>query len=274
MSERRIYSADSVSGVGAALRDLRRGWARSEVWQTFAWDEIQSRYRRSALGLSWIALSYLMFVAGISLVFGGFSMKDGASFTHYVAVGYALIMFLIGNLSEGAWVFRGASSWIQSTSMPYSVYVFKGVARSLFPFAVQIIIALLVMLATGWRPTVYALLAIPALGIILFASVAVQLSLGFIGARYRDVQHLIQSIQRLLIFVTPIVWVLDEQTGVRRTIALLNPFTHYVQVFRDPLLGQPPELVSVFAVFFLTTLAWVVAIGVSSRLRKNLPFWI
>lgn len=274
MNQRRVFSAKSVSGIGATIDDLVAGWRMGEVWRTFAWDEIQSRFRRSAMGLSWIGLSYLLFVSGISIFFGAFSSKDGASFMHYVALGYASIMFMIGNLSEGCWVFRGSVSWIQSTSMPYSVYVYKGIARSTFPFAIQLVIAFIVMLATGWRPTLMMLWAVPALAMILITSVAVQLSLGFIGARFRDVQHLIQSVQRLLIFITPVLWVFEEREGVVRSIALINPFTHYLQVFRSPILGEAPEMLSVVAVILLTVVSWGVALIVSSRMRKRLPFWI
>ncbi|MEM1381210.1 MAG: ABC transporter permease [Pseudomonadota bacterium] len=274
MSETRVTSAASVSGIGATVDDLVTGWRMGDVWRTFAWDEIQSRYRRSALGLSWIAISYLIFVGGISLFFGGFSSKSGAGFVHHVAIGYAAIMFMIGNLSEGCAVFRGSASWIQSTSMPYSVYVYKGIARSSFPFVIQLSIALTVMVFTGWRPTLMVLWAIPALAMILITSIAVQLALGFIGARFRDVQHLILSVQRLLIFITPVLWVLEEREGMIRAIAMVNPFTHYLQVFRAPLLGDMPDPLSVLAVLGLTVAAWALALVVSSRMRKRLPFWI
>lgn len=274
MRETQVYSRASASGPRATIRDLLAGWKMGEVWRTFAWDEIQSRYRRSALGLAWIAVSYLIFVGGIALFFGGFSGKAGGAFVHHVAIGYAALLFMIGNLSEGCWVFRGSSSWIHSTSMPYSVYVYKGIARSLFPFIVQLAVAFAVMLLTGWRPSPLALLALPALLMILVTAVAVQMMLGFLGARFLDLQHLIQSVQRILIFITPVIWVLEEREGIVRQIALLNPFTYYLEAFRAPLLGQWPPPETWIALPVLTAAAWLAAIVVASRMRPRLPFWI
>ncbi|MEM9838515.1 MAG: ABC transporter permease [Pseudomonadota bacterium] len=274
MTARQTFSARDASGVQATLRDLARGWRMREVWQTFAWDEIQSRYRRSALGLAWIVISYLMFVGGIAIFFGGFSSMSEGSYFHYIAIGYPAFALLVGNLSEGCWVFRGAVSWIHSSSMPYSVYVFKSIARSVFPFFIQLIAALIVMLATGWRPSVIALLAIPGLMLIIGISVPLQLALGFVGARFRDLQHLVGSVQRLLIFVTPVIWAYADTAGLRRAFAVANPLTHFLELFRAPLLGSVPPTESVVIAAVLTVLMWAAALIVSSRMRKQLPFWI
>ncbi|GGY56492.1 ABC transporter permease [Parvularcula lutaonensis] len=275
MTPAQIFSAKNASGIRAVLRDLAQGWSMRAVWRTFAWDEIQSRYRRSALGLAWIVLSYLMFAGGIALFFGGLANSEGFGYFHYIAVGYPVFTLLVGNLSEGCWVFRGASSWIQSSSMPYSVYVFKGVARSAFPFAIQITAAVVVLLLTGWRPTLpVILLCVPALLLILATAIPLQLCLGFLGARYRDLQHLIASVQRLLIFITPVIWIYEDTSGLRRALAIFNPLTHYLEVFRAPMLGRVPPLESMVIAPALTVLTWLLALFVAARMRKNLPFWI
>jgi len=245
-----------------------------EVWRTFAWDEIQSRYRRSALGLVWIAISYLLFVIAVSVFFGAYSTRGFGPFLHYVAIGYATLMLMLASLSEGCWVFRGSASWIQSTSMPYSVYIYKGIARSLFPFVVQLGVALPLMLATDWRPSLVSLLAIPALLLILLTAVGVQLFLGFLSSYSRDVGHLVQSLQRMLFFLTPIVWVLEEREGPVGTLALFNPFTHYLQLLRKPLLGELPDLVTLCAVGVLTPLTLLAGLVISSKMRHRLPFWV
>jgi ABC-type polysaccharide/polyol phosphate export permease len=275
MSARKtVYSSAQASGVGATLRDLREGFEMGPVWRTFAWDEIQSRYRRSVLGLAWIAISYVLFVLGIAVIFGGLMNRGDAGYVHYVAIGYATFLFLMSNVSEGCGVFYGSASWLKSSSMPYSVYVYKGIARALFPFLVQMVVAIVIMLATGWRPTPSILLVPFSLLIVLITAVPVQLMFGFLGAWSRDVGHLVQSLTRLLIFLTPIIWTFDSRSGAIRQIALFNPFTHYLEIFRAPLLGEPILPQSLYIVPCLTVAAWVVAILVAARLRKHLPFWV
>ena len=265
---------DNQNGFRGAVDDLVAGFRMGPVWRTFAWEEIQSRYRRSVLGLAWIAVSYLLFVSGIAIIFNGLMDKGGAQYVHYVAIGYAVFTFLMSNLAEGVAVFKASATWVQSSAMPASVYVYKSVARALFPFLIQLSVALMLMIASGWKPTPSVLLVPISIFIILFTAVPVQLLFGLLGARARDVGHFVQSLSRLLIFLTPIIWTIGSRGEGVRQLALINPFTHYLEIVRAPLLGESILPESLVAVPVLTAVAWLLALVASSKMRKKLPFWI
>lgn len=269
-----VYSARANSGPLAVLRDLGEGFAMGPVWRAFAWDEIQQRYRRSVLGLAWIALSYLIFVLAISFFFGGFASLGARHFIQYVALGFAAFSFLIGNITDGCQVFQVAGSWIKSTPLPYSIYIYKSIARSLFPFAIQLVVAFGFMAALGWRPGWSALYAIPAVAIYLVNAVSIQMIFGLIAARWRDISHLVSAITRVLFFTTPILWVYAEQTGLRKTVAGINPLTHFLEIFRAPLLGEPVLAHSWQVALGVTAGGWVLAIFLASFMRRRLPFWV
>lgn len=270
----RELSANTGNGVGAAIADLRAGLGMSHVWRAFAWDEIQNRYRRSFLGVAWIAVSYLVFVVGIVVLFRGYTETGAGSFIHYVAVGYACFVFLAGNLTDGCEVFRSNKTWLRSTDLPRSIYVFKSVARSAFPFAMQLGVGVLIMLFTGWRPGILVLAVLPALLVYFVTAVALQLLLGHLAARLPDVRHLISTIQRMLFFLTPILWVYAEREGAARALATANPLTHYVEVFRAPFLNEAPQTQSWLLVIAFTAVLWAAALLVTGAMRRRLPFWV
>lgn len=269
-----VYSAETQSGPRAVIRDLINGWKQRQLWRAFAWDETKNRYRRSALGLAWIVISYVIFVAAISLFFGGFSQMGPGGFVHYVALGLVAFTFLVGNLTDGCTVFRQAAGWIKSTNLPYSVYVFKSIARSLLPFALQATTALIVIALFGWRPSWHILLVLPAVALFLINAFWVQLLVGHISARLRDVEHLVGSLTRIFFFTSPVMWVYEERTGLVRTIASYNPLTHFIQIFRAPLLGTTPDLNSYIFVGVFTLLGWTAAIAGSAVMRRRLPYWV
>ena len=258
----------SLVGSEMCIRD------REHIWRAFAWDEIQQRYQRSVLGLAWIVISYLFFVGAISLFFSGFSKMGAEKFTAYVAIGYPAFLFLIGNMIDGAVVFHSNATWIKSTPLPYSIYVFKSIARSLFPFAIHLVTAFVIMVIAGWTPTWTALLSLPAIFIFLIGAIAVQYLFGLIAARFRDAEHLISTVQRILFFTTPILWVREERGGMVAAFADLNPFTHFINVFRAPLLGDMPRPESWAVVIVTTILFWIFAIFAAARMRHRLPFWV
>lgn len=274
MSETDIYVAGRRFEPGAILKDLADGLRMSQVWRAFAWDETQQRYRRSALGLAWILLSYLMFVGAITIFFAGFSSVEQREFVMYVAIGYAAFTFLVGNIIDGCEVFHASAIWIKSTALPYSIYVYKSLARSVFTFVIQLAGAFALMLALGWRPGAEALFAIPALLLYLANGVWIQFVFGFVTTRFRDVSHLTNAITRILFFTTPILWVYAESSGLMRTIADLNPLTHLIEVLRAPLLGHPVSALSWAVVAAMTALGWATAITLGGLMRRRLPFWV
>jgi ABC-type polysaccharide/polyol phosphate export permease len=259
---------------GAVLRDLADGLARHEVWRAFAWDETQQRYRRSVLGIGWIVLSYMFFVFAIALFFHGFSGMESRQFIIYVAIGYAAFMFLLGNIVDGCAVFRSSATWIHSSPLPYSIYVYKSIARSLFPFALSLAVALAGMLALGWRPHLTAMFALPALGLFLLNAVWMQWLFGMTAARFPDISHLIGAVTRILIFATPVLWVYDATTGAARVGADINPLTHLLEIFRAPLLSGEVPLESWRISIAFTTVGWAAMLLVGGFARRRIPFWV
>lgn len=257
-----------------ALADLAAGLSKIQLWSAFAWDEIQNRYRRSHIGIAWIIISFLFFVAAIAIFFGGFSNLDSRNFTGYVAINYAIFLFLIANVTDGCEVFQSSRTWIKSSRLPQSIYVFKSVARSLFTFVINIAIAILILVVLGIKLTPLALLAIPAFFVLLINAISVQTILGYIAARYRDVPHLVFAITRILFFVTPILWVRDEAGGIRSIIADLNPFTHALEIFSAPILGEYPDQTSWIIILALTAAGFLGVIVIGGIGNRRLAYWL
>lgn len=269
-----VNAAKNAFAIRDAVSDLFLGLSRISLWTAFAWDEIQQRYRRSYLGLIWIVLSYLIFVGAIALFFGGYSQMGAASFTVYVAVNYAIFTFLIGNVTDGCDVFRVAQTWIKSAPIPHSVHIYKSIARSVFIFAINMAIALLVSFAMGWRPSVIALFSVVAFLVLLLNTVWVQIVFGYTAARFRDLTHLVSAVTRILFFTTPILWVREERSGLVGVLADINPFTHYLEVFSAPMLGRAPNTLSCFVVLAMTILGYGFAILIAAYSRRRLPYWL
>ena len=271
----RTYSSPSwFQPVREAVLDLYRGVAAREVWTAFAWDEIQNRYRRSTLGLAWLGLSYLLFVFGIALFFGGFSDLGDGAFVVHVAFGFAVYSLLLAMITDGAAVFSRTAGWVKSSTLPYSTYVFQSLARIAFPFCIQMVIAVLICPFFGWRPGLEALMCVPALLLIVLLCIPAKYSLGLLVARHRDIGHFIQAVSRLFFFTTPVLWVYEETIGPRRLAADLNPMTPFIELFRDPLLGNASTLSQWLSAFGWVMLSWATFLVIAGMLRRRLPFWV
>ena len=276
MSDTVFISKGGQTDYFVGWKDLCSGLSRTELWWAFAFDEIQQRYRRSRLGIAWVVVSYALFVIAIAVFFGGFSEKGLTEFTAYVAMNYAMFSFLVANLTDGCAVFRSSKTWIASVPFPHSVHVLKSVARSLFVFVISMIAGAVVLLATGNLMDGVAWLALPAFLVLLINVILLQTSLGYFAARFRDLEHLISSISRILFFTTPILWVRSEQPvgSLQRTVADLNPLTHALEIFSSPLLGRMPDPASWQIMGILTLGNALIMLVVSYVAHRRLAYWL
>ncbi len=269
-----VRSSAEGNGIHGFFQDLIAGMRMTDLWLTFAWDEVQQRYRRSILGVLWIMIAYAMFVGGVAVIFSAFTRQDGSFFVIHVALGYAAFSFITGNVTDGCTVFTGARAWIHSIALPLSVHVYRSICRSIFTFCLQLIVAAMIIVAAGWQPSWLNLWVLPAIMMLLLNAVAVQYLMGLISARFRDVSHLVTSITRLLLFVTPILWTRFDLRGIRSDLMDFNPVAHYVEIFRAPLMGLEPRPLSWIVVLAMTVLIWIAAAVAASRMRRRLAYWL
>jgi ABC-type polysaccharide/polyol phosphate export permease len=275
-----VFSATTHAGAGGMIADILGGFRAGRVWRAFAWEETKRRYRRSALGLLWIVIGYVAFVGAVALFFGNFNLETAEQiktieqFATHVALGYAAFALITSNIQDGAAVFTGSAAWIKSVSLPYSVYALRNVTRTLVPFVLQLASWIAFALMTGHRFEPVAWLSLPAVAVIVFNAVAMQLLFGFLSARYRDIEHMIATILRVLLFMTPILYTYEGTSGVTRMLADANPITHFVEIFRAPLVGQAPSAESWIAVGYSTVVIWGAAILAGAVLRRRLPYLV
>lgn len=268
------YSRQSETGIRAVLRDIYRASVQKDVWLAFALEKTRSRFARSFLGVLWVAVSFAAFVVGLVIIFRGHTEFTPDSYAVYVALGFTAYQFVVSNLSEGANVYVTSSGWIRSTNLPYFTYILISVFKNSIPFGIQIICSLVLMLFSHWQPTWTTLLVIPNTALILLNLLWIQYFLGLLGAKFRDMTHLITSFTRILFFLTPVIWYYEQREGLAKKIALLNPVTHYVELFRMPMMNEIPSPTNYLVVLGLTSVGWLFTMITHAKWRHHLPLWV
>lgn len=244
------------------------------TWVTFAWEELKDRYQRSILGMLWIPVSFLMFVGVKVLIFSQLNQTSLEAFSIHVVIGYWIWQTLNAFAIDSGHVFVRAGGYIKSSPLPYSVYVLQALFRNTVPFLSSFLITVVICgLAAGslsaqflWVFPVYCVLALNAIWLFFL--------IGIIGARYRDIVHLVQTMMRVLFFITPIIWVPAQLGRTGELIALINPFAHYINLIRDPVATGTVPVLSWIIVLGITAAGWLLAMLVYSYNRRNIVHWV
>ena len=263
----------AASQIAAALLDLVKGARSFHLWGLLGWQDVRRRYRRSIIGPFWLTISMGILVAVLSILYGTLLKVEIADYAPFLALGFIIWTLVSGFISEGCIAFTDAGGIIKQVDLPLSVHVYRVVWRNLIIFfhnaVIFIVVAIIFSIWPGW----VGLLALPGLGLLCLNGVWMGLLFGLISARFRDVPPVMDSIVRIAFFVTPIIWMPELLPG-RAVLLDFNPFFHYVELVRAPLLGQAPQLVSWLAVLGMTLGGWLVTLDMFRNYRRRVAYWV
>ncbi|GAB4529539.1 MAG: ABC transporter permease [Parvularculaceae bacterium] len=244
------------------------------MWRAFALEDLRQQYGRTFFGIGWIAISFAILVAIKGVFFSVFSARPMGEFTLYVALGFLVYQFIVGNLNAGCNLFTQNAAWMKSGPIPYSVFVFQGAAKQCILFAGNATVVIAALAALRPEVTWSAAMALPALIIYFATALWLQLLFGLISARIRDFAQLVASATRMLFFITPIIWTYDEAVGIRQAIAFYNPLTHYIEILRAAVLSGDISATSWAIVGGITVTGLIAAFSAFALLRHRIPYWI
>lgn len=256
-----------------AVRDLVLGIASIHVWPMLAWQEVRQRYRRSVLGPFWLTISTGALIGAMGPLYGMFFNQDLAAYFPHMAIGFVIWMLIAGLINEGCNAFIAAEGLIKQTRMPLSIHVLQVVCRNLIIFAHHLVIVAVVLLF--FTPEFgRGIVLVPVAVLVLAANgVWVGLLAGLLCARFRDVPLIVQSLVQVSFFLTPVLWKAGS-LGRFDWVATWNPFSHFLEIVRAPLMGQPAPWQSWGAVLAMTAAGYILAFAFFARYRARIAYWV
>jgi ABC-2 type transport system permease protein len=264
-----------------AADDLVGGWGQRELWAHLGWQDIRQRYRRSVLGPLWITISMAVTAVALGVLYAGLFGNELSVQLPYILVGFIVWGFVSGCVNEGSEVFTSNVGLIRHLPAPLSVHVYRLIWRQMLFFAHNLVVYL-VMLLVFPQPLGWATLTVfPALLLLVVNGTWVALLLGIVTTRFRDLKPITQSMVQLLFFLTPIVWIYRDllespnaSIAERARLVEFNPLLHFLEIVRQPLLGQDQALRHWVVVGVITVVGWAVTLVLLRRFRSRISYWV
>lgn len=257
----------------AGWADIVESFRRVQLWTTLGWYDFTSRYRRTFIGPLWQTFIVAIWVAGLNYVFGTLLQKGGGDYPAYLAIGIVLWNYLLSTLAASPNLFVRNSKLIFVVNNPLYTYALRQIVENLMRLGFQ---ALVFVALLPWMPIAYGpgmLMAIPGMVLILILSLWLVPLMAVAGARIRDLSFALTSVMRFLFFTTPVFWRSDD-LGQRAYIANFNPFTHFLEIVRAPLLGGSASQLSWTVAIAINLCGILVTFVLYNHFRKRIVFWL
>lgn len=257
-----------------AARDLTQGLAMYHLWWALAWQDTKQRYRRSFLGPFWITASTGVMVGTMGPLYGALLGQNVPSYLQYLAISLIIWTFVSSSINEAGSVFVGAESYIKQVSLPFSVYVFRLLAKNVLMLAHNAVIVVIVLIF--FPPRTWGGIWLLPVGLFLVMANLfwIVLLLGLLSARFRDIPQLVSNIVQVAFFLSPIIWKVDMLGPKNQFVANLNPLYHFMELIRAPLLGDSIRTLSWGVTWGLLFVGGALTYFVFVRFRARIPYWL
>jgi ABC-2 type transport system permease protein len=258
-----------------AFGDLAQGWRARPLWGYLGWQDIKQRYRRSVLGPLWISISMGVIATAMGILYGALFGEPVPTFLPYVATGLLIWNFVNGCILEGSEVFIANEGLIRFLPAPISLHVYRLLWRQTLFFLHNLVIwgVLVIVFPQPLGPSV--LLAVPAFLLLIVNGGWIAVLSGIVATRFRDIPPIIASLTQLVFFMTPIVWSYERlKSNPLSAYVELNPVMHFVEILRQPLLGQPIVGRHWAVVGVITVVGCASALLCLRNYRARVAYWV
>ena len=262
-----------------AFGDLRQGWKQRPLWGYLGWQDIKQRYRRSVLGPLWISVTMAVVATAMGILYGALFGADIETFLPYVATGLLIWYFINGCILEGSEVFIANEGLIRFLPAPLSLHIYRLVWRQSLFFVHNLVVWLALILIFPQPLSWSLLLAIPAFLLLVLNGAWISVLTGIVATRFRDIPPIIASLSQLLFFMTPIVWqyetlLKNPAVAERARLAELNPVMHFVEILRQPMLGQEIVWRHWYIAGAITVVGIAAALVCLRNYRSRVAYWV
>lgn len=251
-----------VSGrVGRALEYLRDLWRRREFALALGMGNLKARNASTSFGLFWWVLNPMLLGGVYFLVFGlVFGDSRPENFLSYLLSGMFVFHFTSQSMTGGANSIIQNSKLLANLRFPRMILPISAMIEATIGFIASLGVFFVLALISGQLNLTSRVIFLP---LIVAIQIVFNLGLGALSARlavpFRDINNLIPYVNRIWLYLSPIIWPLSLLDGAGPTllrVVRLNPMYSLIGLYRSALLGNPFSLDHLIG-----SVAWAVAVG-------------
>jgi lipopolysaccharide transport system permease protein len=244
-------------------------------WFYPAYISLRTRFTRTTLGPFWETASTAVFISFAGVLWAKIFNQDVKSFVPFLFTGMIIWKFYSGIINSGCSAYIENTAIIKSVKHVFLVHNLKNVTKDFLLFLCNLPLCILVNFILGVKINFNIFLFFINLPIIIIASVSLSYLLSLLCLRFRDFIYLISSLMQLIFFFTPIFFK-PEQLGTKGIMYVVNPnfIYHYVELLRQPLLGNVPTFLNYFVTILFTFFLLILSKLFYKKYNLRVPYWL
>ena len=261
------------SSITAIYRDLLDGFMMYHLWGRLGWKDTLTRYQRSLLGPLWLTISMAVLIGALGFLYSSLFKIDLSTYLPFLTIGFIVWQLISGIILDGCNAFVSAEGIIKQVKLPISLHIYRLLWKNILTLGHNSFVILVVVIIFDVNMNFHTLFLLLGVILLILNGFWCALLLGMLCARYRDLNPTINSLIQLSFFVTPIIWD-PSLLPDRQFVLFYNPFYHFVESIRAPLLGSQVQMETWFVLTGITVIGWCTVILAAAKMKHKLVYWL
>lgn len=258
-----------MNGIKYVLKDITNNWYRM---YSIAKYELLSDIRDSRLGILWNVINPLVQIMTYLFVFGmgirGGKAVQGIEFFSWMLVGMMVWFFVSPCMTEGVKSIHLKTNIITKMKFPVSILPITVVLKELFNHLFMLTIVYIVLIFRGISPSIYNLGVFYYMICAIMLTISINMITSVLNMFTRDVKKIVNASMKILMYLTPILWTMDNLSKGIQNLMKCNPFYYVVEGYRNCLLFHDSMITSLTQTIFFWFIVIVLFIIGSNLLYK------
>ena len=243
-------------------------------WSYLSYFDLKLKYRRTFLGPWWVVLGIAISATAMCFLWSTIFSLDWKSYLTYLFSGFIIWMWISQQIIDAPEVFSDAAQYIKAYPNNPLFYVFRHCFSSFLLFLHHIPLIILISLFVNHKIDLIVLFSLPlGLLIVFINSILFSSNIGMLAARYRDIDPLIKSLMPPMLLLTPVLWK-PEMLGAYLSYVYINPFTYFVGILRNDLIGLDFDIYIWIGALIITIFQLLFFLILYSKKNKRIVFWV
>jgi ABC-type polysaccharide/polyol phosphate export permease len=239
--------------------------------------DLQTRYRRSSLGIGWSLLNPIAMTIVVSFVFHRVLQQDALTYAPFLMVGLSFWSFVCHVVLQGSQSFVQGQQYLRQNPLPAASLPLTTALTGGF----HLVIALGVVVLFNWCTRGFGNLAVlpallPALVLLFIFGWTLAILSGLCSVYFPDTIQLTDVALRMAFFLTPVLYPAHVvRVPGMGWLVTYNPFAACLELLRAPILDNHlPSAASICVAMTGIALLIAAATFAISRLESRLVYYL
>ena len=253
------------------MKLIKELWHYREMIISLVKRDLKGRYKGSVMGFLWTMINPLLQLAVYTFVFSVIMPSGVERFYLFLFVALVPWLFFSTCLSTGTTVIFAQQEMVKKIYFPRQILPISFTISQFVNMLLSFVVIFIVLIFSGIKFNFKALACLPIIMLVQFIlCLGITFVVSALTVYLRDLEYILSIISMAWMYLTPILYPIENVPEAYRGICYINPMTSIIVAYRDILYSSKvPEMGTLVIAVFMGILLLAIGLVYFEHLQRH-----